>query len=77
VYSYLVWSFALEHIGVARTAVFSNLTPMVALLGGWLLLGEKPAWAQFAGIALILGGIFIVRSTRTRIPLFGLGRKNQ
>jgi drug/metabolite transporter (DMT)-like permease len=75
VYSYLVWSFALEKIGVARTAVYSNLTPMVALFGGWLLLGETPAWAQFSGIALILSGIFIVRSTRARIPRFGLGRK--
>jgi drug/metabolite transporter (DMT)-like permease len=61
VYSYLIWSFALQHIGVSRTAVFSNLTPMVALFGGWLLLGEKPALAQFGGMALILGGIFIVR----------------
>jgi drug/metabolite transporter (DMT)-like permease len=76
VYSYLVWSFALEKIGVARTAVYSNLTPMVALFGGWLLLGETPAWAQFSGIALILSGIFIVRSTRGRLPRFGLGRKN-
>jgi len=61
VYSYLIWSFALRHIGVSRTAVYSNLTPMVALFGGWLLLGERPALAQFAGIALILGGILIVR----------------
>jgi drug/metabolite transporter (DMT)-like permease len=61
VYSYLIWSFALRHIGVSRTAVYSNLTPMVALFGGWLLLGERPALAQFAGMALILGGILIVR----------------
>jgi drug/metabolite transporter (DMT)-like permease len=61
VYSYLIWSFALQHIGVSRTAVYSNLTPMVALFGGWLLLGERPALAQFGGMALILGGILIVR----------------
>lgn len=61
VYSYLIWSFSLGRIGVSSTAVYSNLTPMVALLGGWLILGEKPAVSQFAGIVLILGGVFLVR----------------
>jgi drug/metabolite transporter (DMT)-like permease len=64
VYSYLIWSYALQHIGVSRTAVFSNLTPIVAMMGGWLLLGETPALAQFAGVVLILGGAFIVRSQK-------------
>jgi drug/metabolite transporter (DMT)-like permease len=62
VYCYLVWSFAIEHSGVSRTAIYSNVTPIVALLGGWFLLGEQPALAQITGIALILAGVFIVRS---------------
>ena len=69
VYSYFMWSFALEHVGVSRTAVFSNLTPLVAMVGGWLLLGESPALAQFSGIALILGGIFVVRLNKPAIQL--------
>ncbi len=69
VYSYLIWSFSLERIGVSGTAVYSNLTPMVAMLGGWFLLGEDPAIAQFAGIALILGGVFIVRLKKPVISL--------
>jgi drug/metabolite transporter (DMT)-like permease len=64
VYSYLIWSFALQYTGVSRTAVYSNLTPIIALLGGWLILGEQPAIAQFAGVLLILSGIFIVRSMK-------------
>jgi drug/metabolite transporter (DMT)-like permease len=71
VYCYLIWSFALQHAGVSRTAVYSNLTPMVALLGGWLLLGEQPMLAQFAGVASILGGIFIVRSSKPALLLAG------
>ena len=64
VYSYLVWSYALQHVGVSRTAVFSNLIPIVALMGGWFILGETPAIAQFAGVTLIFSGIFIVRSKK-------------
>jgi len=49
---------------VAHTAVFSNVTPIVALLGGWLLLGEQPSLAQAAGVILVLAGVFIVRSRK-------------
>ncbi len=73
VYSYLVWSFSLERIGGSATAIYSNITPMVAMLGGWLLLGETPAVAQFAGIILILGGVFIVRVQKPATPLAGAG----
>jgi drug/metabolite transporter (DMT)-like permease len=68
VYCYLVWSYALEHLGVSGTAVYSNVTPAVALVGAWLLLGERPAIAQLVGIALILTGILLVRSRRSRPP---------
>jgi drug/metabolite transporter (DMT)-like permease len=68
VYSYFVWSFALSRIGVAHTAVFSNITPIVALLGGWVLLGERPLLAQGAGVALVLTGVILVRS-RKPLPL--------
>ncbi len=64
VYCYLVWSYALHYAGVSRTAVFSNLTPIIALMGGWLILAETPAVAQFAGVALIFAGVFIVRSKK-------------
>jgi drug/metabolite transporter (DMT)-like permease len=68
VYAYLAWSFALEHLGGSHTAVYSNVTPLVALLGGWLLLGEVPTVGQFAGVALILGGVLLVRKQRVPGP---------
>lgn len=64
VYSYFVWAYALGRIGVARTAVFSNLTPIVALLGGWLLLREVPTAGQVFGVICVLSGVFIVRSAK-------------
>jgi drug/metabolite transporter (DMT)-like permease len=61
VFGYLAWSFALEHLGVSRTAVYSNVTPLIALMGSWMMLGERPVLAQFAGIAMILVGVVLVR----------------
>ncbi len=64
VYSYAVWSHGIERIGVSRTVVYSNVTPIVALIGAWFLLGERAAMGQLAGVALILSGVFIVRSQK-------------
>jgi len=63
-YGYFVLAHALNTIGVARTSVFNNLTPIVALLAGWLLLGENPVASQIAGVVLVLVGVFIVRSRK-------------
>jgi drug/metabolite transporter (DMT)-like permease len=67
VYSYLAWSYAIRHAGVPRTAVYSNVTPLIALIGGWLILGERPVIAQLLGAALILAGVFLVRTQRAGI----------
>ena len=73
VYAYCVWAYALVNIGVTHTSMFSNVTPIVALFGGWLLLGEHPTPAQILGVALVLTGVFLVRS-RNASPS-GRGRR--
>ncbi len=68
VYSYFVWSYAIKTIGVARTAVVGNLTPIVALGAAWVLLDERPVLGQVLSIVLILVGIFLVRSEKS-VPI--------
>ena len=68
-YSYFVWAYAINAIGVAHTSVFNNITPIVALFAGWLVLAEKPVMAQLGGVALVLIGVFMVRSRKpTALP---------
>jgi drug/metabolite transporter (DMT)-like permease len=68
-YSYFVWAYAINAIGVAHTSVFNNVTPIVALFAGWLVLAERPVMAQLGGVALVLIGVFMVRSRKpTALP---------
>jgi drug/metabolite transporter (DMT)-like permease len=68
-YAYFVWAYAINVIGVAHTSVFNNVTPIVALLASWLLIGESPLPEQFAGVVLVLVGVFMVRSRKpTMLP---------
>ena len=60
--AYLIWYRGVEKIGNTRTAIFSNLTPVVAMLAAAVLIGERPsAWALL-GAALTLTGVMVVRS---------------
>ena len=63
-YAYFVWAYAINTVGVAHTSVFNNVTPIIALFAGWLVLAEKPTLMQLAGVPLVLIGVFIVRSRR-------------
>ncbi len=38
--AYTVWYVSVQRVGSARTAVFSNLVPVVGLIAAWLMRGE-------------------------------------
>lgn len=60
--AYLIWYRGVERIGNTRTAIFSNLTPIVALAASAVILRELPSALALLGAALTLGGVMIVRS---------------
>lgn len=59
--AYLIWSYGVRKIGSTRTAIYSNITPIVALIVAWLALGERPNAGQLVGAAVIFAGIYLVR----------------
>ncbi len=59
-----IWIIVVQRVGATHTAVFGNLVPLVALIGGYLLLGESITLLQITGGALILGGLLIMRGDR-------------
>jgi drug/metabolite transporter (DMT)-like permease len=58
---YLLWYRGVQRLGGPRTAVFSNLTPIVALAAGAIWLGERWTLHSVAGAAMVIGGILLVR----------------
>ncbi|MGZ4106345.1 MAG: DMT family transporter, partial [Tumebacillaceae bacterium] len=56
VIGYLWWNQAVAVIGVSKTAIFFNLTPIITLLTS-ALLGEAVTGAQLGGTALVLAGV--------------------
>jgi len=59
--AYILWNFAVERLGPARTSVYIYLIPLVGVVGSILVLGETLTWLRFSGITLTLGGLVLSR----------------
>jgi drug/metabolite transporter (DMT)-like permease len=62
VIAYLFWYRGVRLIGPTRTAIYSNLQPVIALLVSWALLSEVPTAWQGVGAATIIAGVILTRS---------------
>ena len=60
--AYIFWYRGLRILGPTRTAVYSNLQPIIALLVAWAFLGENPTIFQGVGAATIIAGVFLTRA---------------
>ena len=64
--AYVLWYNGVRRLGNARTAVYSNLVPVVALAVAWAWLGEVPGPLQLVGAAVILVSLSLTRLRRGR-----------
>lgn len=60
--AYFFWYRGLRVLGPTRTAVYTNLQPIIALLVAWAFLSETPTIFQGAGAATIVAGVFLTRA---------------
>jgi len=67
--AYFTWTYALSRVGPSRTTSFLNISPILAILIGWVWLREVPHAMSLAGGAVALAGVTLVntlgRSRRT------------
>jgi drug/metabolite transporter (DMT)-like permease len=63
--AYSWWAIGLQRLGASRTAVFSNLNPVVALVVAWLWLGERLAAPAWVGAAVVLAGVWLTSTSRS------------
>jgi drug/metabolite transporter (DMT)-like permease len=54
-----LFNYAVGQMPAARAALAVNLVPVVAILTGWLVLGEALVPAQVAACGVILGGVLL------------------
>jgi drug/metabolite transporter (DMT)-like permease len=60
--AYLLWNWSVKTVGSTRTAIYMCITPLFAVGGAWLLLGERPHPLQGVGAVLIVAGVLLTRA---------------
>lgn len=61
------WSWLMARHPAGVVAPFSMLVPVVGITAAWLLLGERPAWGEIAGGAVVVLGVLVAGSRRRRV----------
>jgi drug/metabolite transporter (DMT)-like permease len=65
--AYTIWYAAVREIGSARTSIYSNLVPIVAMLTAVVFLGESLGPRKIIGAAAVLAGVALTRMSATKI----------
>lgn len=58
---FLTWGYALARTTAGRMGSLTYLAPPIAIVLGWLLLGETPPVLAVAGGSLCLAGVYVAR----------------
>ncbi len=61
-----MWNYGVREAGAAHAAVFQNLIPVIAFISAWIVRGETISVSQMIGGVLIIGGLIVMRKSRSR-----------
>lgn len=61
-FCYWAWVRLVSLVPVSVSSLSSLITPLVGVISGILLLGEKPGWPELSATLLILGAVAVVNS---------------
>lgn len=64
-YTAFVW--LLEHVPVPKVTTYAYVNPVVAVILGALLLGERLVAAEYAGMAAVVVAVAVVTSSKIRV----------
>jgi drug/metabolite transporter (DMT)-like permease len=64
--TYTAYIYLLDHVAVPKVATYAYVNPMIAVLLGALILSERLARVEYAGMAAILIAVFLVTSSKLK-----------
>jgi len=70
-FGFVAYAWLIQRHSPTRVASLTFLTPVFAVLFGWLLLSEHMGVVQLLGVAGVCVGIYIVNSSGTSVRSFG------
>jgi drug/metabolite transporter (DMT)-like permease len=66
---YLAWNAALRRASASQVSTFIYFSPPIAVLIGWLWLGERPGVLTLVGGVVTVGGVVLANARRRAAPV--------
>ncbi|MCT7665288.1 DMT family transporter [Shinella kummerowiae] len=67
--TYIVWFRGLAKLGPAAISPLGFLSPLVAVVLGWALLGQDLSWPQIAGMVVVLASVWLSQRAQASRPV--------
>ncbi len=71
VVAYLLLNYGLRFVSAGRASAFTNVVPVIAVIGAYLVLGERFTAGQAVAAVVVLGGVFLANRGRRAAPASG------
>jgi drug/metabolite transporter (DMT)-like permease len=65
--AYGSYTYAVRKLPLSLVSTYSYINPVIAVLLGWLILGEQMGWRVITAMLVILAGVMMVKSGRKRL----------
>lgn len=62
VISYIIWYASVKRVGNSKTAIYSNITPVITVILAYFFLAERLTLIQAIGALIILAGVYLTRA---------------
>lgn len=62
--TFIAFLYALQHLPVEQVSLYAYINPIVAVLLGWLLFGEKLTFVIVSGVLVTLYGVYLVNRSK-------------
>jgi drug/metabolite transporter (DMT)-like permease len=62
--AFVFFAHSVKFLGISKSNIFSNLIPVFTAIFSYLLLSESFTIQKVAGIALVIGGVYLSERTR-------------
>lgn len=62
--SFVFFAHSVKLLGISKTNVYSNLIPVFTAFFSWILLSEMITIQKIAGMALVIGGVYLSERSR-------------
>jgi drug/metabolite transporter (DMT)-like permease len=62
--AYILFIYAIKHLGVSKSNLYTNLIPVIASLAAFFILKEDYSWQKASGMGVVIIGVMLSQFNR-------------